>query len=532
MANDPERLEAERYRRILETAPDAMIVVGTDGRIVYANAQTEALFGHPREALVGTTLEGLLPPRFRAAHEGHMQRFFARPTHRAMGTGVALFGLRRSGEEFPIEVSLSPVEAEEGLLVSAAIRDITERKRLEAAAQIESERREQELREARALAEAGSEAKSEFLSSMSHELRTPLNAVLGFAQLLQRDRREPLSPRHQARVEQILRGGEHLLRLIDDILDLARIEAGRVSVSAEPVGIPEVCAEIRSTLEPLAARHGIHLTLEPLPAGLPMVTVDRTRFVQILMNFGTNAVKYNREGGTVTLSVASLPNGRVRVAVRDDGIGIPLAEQPKLFQPFHRAGQETGPIEGTGIGLAISKRLASLMDAEIGYVSEPGVGSTFWLDVAATDVPLAQGASSPLFLGESALSLPAAHGQVVLYVEDNPANVAFVRDLLDNFDGIELLVATSAEDGIALARTRQPKLLLMDIHLPGMSGFEALATLRGSPATADIPVIALTAAASEKDRERGMSAGFYRYLTKPVKVDQLLAALEEILAPG
>ncbi len=243
----------------------------------------------------------------------------------------------------------------------------------------------EELREARATAEAASRAKSDFLSSMSHELRTPLNAILGFAQLLHRDKKEPISARHGERVAQILKGGEHLLRLIDDILDLSKIEAGGLSISTEPVDVAAVLAEIKATLDPMASRQGIAVNVEAIPSDLPMVSVDRTRFVQILMNFGSNAIKYNRPSGTVTCAVTTLRPGSVRVTVRDTGTGIPAEKQEKLFQPFQRAGQETGPIEGTGIGLVITKRLAEMMGGGVGFRSVSGDGSQFWVDVPIHD---------------------------------------------------------------------------------------------------------------------------------------------------
>jgi PAS domain S-box-containing protein len=633
----------ERYFRILDTAPDAMVVVGRDEKIAFVNVQTEKLFGYPRAELLGRTLEVLIPERFRAVHGSHVARYFAHPGTRSMGSGLELFGRRADGSEIAIEVSLSPVRTESATLVSAAIRDITERKRIETVARLNAERlssavesiqdafalfdaddrlvlcnsayrgllgetlsgplvgrkygevleawlkdlgfahdaeREQfrnerlarrseptatfdvrtrdgrslrvidrrtaeggmvktvwdltddvrnaeELREARSAAEAASAAKSEFLSSMSHELRTPLNAILGFAQLLQRDKREPLSTRHTERVEQILKGGEHLLRLIDDILDLSRIEAGGVSISAEPVDVHEVLDEVRKTLEPTAARASIAIAVAA-PEPVPMIMADRTRFAQILMNFGSNAIKYNRAGGSLKFALSVPGPDWVRVTVADTGIGIPIDKQAKVFQPFQRAGQETGPIEGTGIGLSITKRLAELMRGSVGFRSVPSHGSEFWVDMP---VHASEPLSSHKGVGaEGALHLDEDRRGLVLYVEDNPANVTFMQDLLGNFDGIELLAATTAERGIELARARRPKVVIMDINLPGMSGIDALRILRESSETRDIPVIALTAAASERDRQRGEKAGFYRYLTKPVKVAELEAALETLLA--
>jgi PAS domain S-box-containing protein len=637
----------EIFRKLLDTAPDAVIVVDEHGMIVLVNLQTERMFGYARDQLLGQLVEILIPERARPNHGSLRRGFVTSPKVRPMGSGLELHGRKQDGSEFPIEISLSPLPTEQGMLVSAAIRDITERRQneqrirrvqehlLSAVESIQGafaifdagdrlvlcnssyrswfgrdvsgelvgktfvqvldanmqsgtfdvpqgqtqdwaeryisyhrdpsgaldvrtkdgrsarivERRtpeggsvttvwditedvehEEQLRRAQAQAEAASSAKSEFLSSMSHELRTPLNAILGFAQLLQRDKKSPLSERHRERIEHVLKGGEHLLHLINEVLDLSRIEAGHVTVSLESVDVSEVLADVESTLEAMAARAEMRLDFAQPPADFPRVKADRTRFKQILMNYGSNAIKYGRKHGSASFR-AQLRDGSVHIEVSDDGIGIPEDKQDKIFSPFHRAGQETGTIEGTGIGLAITKRLAELMGGSVGFASTQGEGSRFWIELPIYERAAheAQAADAEKIVSQSLLARSTGTRHLIVYVEDNPSNIAFMEDLLGDFEHVELLVAPTAEIGIELIRARQPKIVIMDINLPGMSGFEAAKQLRSWPETRDIPIIALSAAAMVGEVAKNASAGFYRYLTKPVKVDELAGALDELL---
>jgi PAS domain S-box-containing protein len=508
------KLAADRLASAVESVQDAFALFDAGDRLALCNSVYRSLIGPlVSGAIVGRSYEELLDAwagTLALSDERERALFRSARLAQRHEPGTTFDVRTRDGRSLRIMNRQTP----EGTIVET-IWDLTE-----------DMRREAQLKQARAAADSANVAKSEFLASMSHELRTPLNAILGFAQLLYRDKKDVPSARHKERIAQILSGGEHLLRLVTDVLDLSRIEAGGLSMSIEPVLISDVLDEVRETLDPAAANAGVRLEITSL-ADAPSIRADRTRFAQILLNFGSNAIKYNRPNGRVAFRV-SIPNSAyVRVTVADTGNGIPFDQQEKLFQPFHRAGQQAGPIEGTGIGLTISKRLAEEMQGHVGFQSVPAQGSEFWVDIPIHIERTASSSRPPS--REVATRLGEDRRGRVLYVEDNPANVRLMLDLFASFEGIELITAPTAEIGIAFARAHLPNVIILDINLPGMSGFEALRILRGSPETERIPVIALTATASDKERDRGERLGFQRYLTKPIDVAELEATLDVLL---
>lgn len=384
-----------------------------------------------------------------------------------------------------------------------------------------------ELANAIDVARNANQAKSAFLSSMSHELRTPLNAILGFAQILTSDSLPTTDAQKKEFASHVLKSGRHLLTLINEILDLAKVESGAITLSMEPVALGEILDECETMMAPLAAARGVRM-LFPQQASAVLMA-DRTRLKQILLNLLSNAIKYNREAGAVVVDCAPANPGRLRISVRDTGMGLRADQLESLFQPFNRLGQEAGPQEGTGIGLVVTRRLVELMNGAIDVTSSPGVGSVFTIELSTT-APLAAQHEGETLLDSAAARAVAGAPHLLLYVEDNPANLKLVEEIVRFRPDLQLMAAGDGSLGLTLARTHHPDIILMDLNLPGMSGLEVLAQLQREPDLSAIPVIALTANAMPRDIERGLAAGFFRYLTKPIDIDQFNEVIDITLA--
>ncbi|MCR4346446.1 MAG: ATP-binding protein [Sulfuricaulis sp.] len=425
--------------------------------------------------------------------------------------------IRKDGSRFPAIVSITALRDDYGDILGYLLigTDNSVRKQVEL-----------ELNKAMAVAEKANLAKSDFLSSMSHELRTPLSAILGFAQLIESGTPSPTISQKRS-VDQILKAGWYLLELINEILDLALIESGKLPISLEPISLAEVVRECQTMIEPQTKKRDIHMSFCQFEMPY-FVKADRTRVKQVLINLLSNAIKYNKAGGTVVVDCLTSTPGRIRISIKDTGEGLAPDKLTQLFQPFNRLGKETSIEEGTGIGLMVSKRLVELMKGEIGVESTVGVGSVFWFELNLTAEPQHVTAAE-LTAAAQAQVHAGGRQRTLLYVEDNPANLMLVEDLMARRPDIRLLSASDGNRGIEMARASRPDVILMDINLPGISGIQALKILHADPATAHIPVVALSANAIPRDIEKGLAAGFFRYLTKPIKVDKFMDTLDVVL---
>ena len=498
-------------RSLIEASLDPLVTISAHGTITDVNDAFVQATGVPREQLIGTDFSDYFtePDKARTSYkkvflEGMLRDYPLAIRHTTGGIMDVLY-----------HAAVYRDDKGNVLGVLASARDITERKHLD----LLLHEKNAELERATAVAEKANLGKSEFLSSMSHELRTPLNAILGFAQLIESGAPPP-TPAQKQSLEQILRAGWYLLELINEILDLAQIDSGKIMLSMEPVSLVEMMNDCQAMVGLQADNRGIVITCAPIESAY-FIRADRTRAKQVLINLFSNAIKYNRPDGTVIVGCALVAPDSIRISIQDTGLGMTPEELAQLFQPFNRLGKESGPVEGTGIGLVVTKRLIELMGGAIGVDSVVGVGSVFWIEFKLT--------SAPQFDIQEIEHKVLARPQVsdgspictLLYVEDNPANLKLIEQLLSRRANLRMMSAADGNLGIEFARAHQPDVILMDINLPGINGIDAMKILRADPLTAHIPIIAVSANALPSDIERCLAAGFFDYLTKPIMLGEL-----------
>jgi len=401
--------------------------------------------------------------------------------------------------------------------------------------QVEVELKTKEYLKERDKANKSNLAKSEFLANMSHELRTPLNSMMGFTQILQLESEATLKDEERNNLGRILTAGKHMLGLINEVLDLSKIESGNLKLSIISADMVFIVKEAISISKPMADKNGIEIKIKGFPSGSFFVLVDETRFKQVVLNLVSNAIKYNRPNGAVVISFEERGNGRVRLGVRDTGYGIPEDKQSKLFKPFERLGVASDKIEGTGIGLTITKQLVKKMGGAIGFKSVPGKGSLFYVEVPVSSKKsgLRQSKESEMQVKEEKnkklekIAEKNKGSAKILYIEDTAENVELVAQAFSFRQDLKLISAPNALDGIKLAQEEKPDLILMDIHLPEINGFEAFQKLSELEATCNIPVIALTANAMSGDEQKAMDMGFKEYITKPIDVKSFIQSIDE-----
>ncbi|AFJ02657.1 diguanylate cyclase/phosphodiesterase (GGDEF & EAL domains) with PAS/PAC sensor(s) [Methylophaga frappieri] len=514
--------EGERLKTVLDNTQDGVITIDASGKISHFNQAASTLFGYQPDDVIGKNITMLMPATFRHQHEQGMLRFLQHGESNVIGSAVQVEALHKSGQTIPIELTLSAYQWESQYFFTGIARDISLR-----------QAEHQALITAKEEAEKANQAKSEFLSAMSHELRTPLNAIMGFAQLLKMDIQNQLSAEQSSHLDIILQSGSHLAKLINDVLELSRIESGNLDVTLVPVNVSQVIEDCLPFLQTLAHDNSIQIDIPP--ATNHWVKADATRLKQVMINLLSNAIKYNRPQGMVSISLDELSDNQIlRITITDTGIGIPKQLQTRLFTAFDRLGQDASGIEGSGVGLVVTQRLIEAMQGRIGFDSREGEGSRFWLDLALMQTKMTPSPApvdtESLPEIQSSQSVPGGKTMTVLYVEDNPANIQLMQAYFRQHSHCVMHSCKTAETALQAITTLKPELILIDINLPGMNGLEATRQIRQMPGMKPVPIVAITAAAMPHEQQRA-SGLFDAYLTKPLNFNELDIFLQNNLSP-
>ena len=506
-----------RLYTILNTVEDGIITIDEKGIIDSFNPAAQKIFQYEVEEVIGKNISILMEENYQLIHDKHIDSYINTEQSKVLGQDRHLIGRRKNGQLIPLEITISDTALDGRHIIIGAVRDISKQVAIEDA-----------LRDAKLQADRANNFKSEFLSNMSHELRTPLNAIIGFTQLLQMD--ENLPTKQQDYLKEVYKAGDHLLGLINEVLDLTKIEVGQILLKPQKFILTELISACISITLPMALNRNISIDfVNNIDADdIVKMYTDNTRVKQILLNLLSNAVKYNKDGGSIHVSMDKISEKSVRIHVADTGIGISPTHLQDLFKPFVRINSEDSAIEGTGIGLTITKELVELLNGKIYVESTEDEGSHFWFELP---IMIDETVNSDYLQQSNIVNIQTENQKniTVLYIEDNSANMMLIEHFFESLGNIRLISAITGEQGIQLAVSNLPDIILLDINLPDKSGYDVLNELKRTTSTQHIPVIAVTAKAMQNDIEKGLSQEFADYITKPVDLRKLQSVINMAL---